>query len=108
MPSRHKPLLIVSLMEFEHSQMHGQCLELQFPSTEGPGTALSLTVSINPIALRKAKIVCNFGLFKCNRIKLQITVLILKLMDIAVLGSFLSSRRVQIPKLSQMHQRHLA
>ena len=25
---------------------------------------------INPIALRKAKIVCNFGLSKCNRLNL--------------------------------------
>ena len=25
--------------------------------------------SINPIALRKAKIVCNFGLSECNRVK---------------------------------------
>ena len=27
--------------------------------------------SFNPIALRKAKIVCNFGLSECNRIKEQ-------------------------------------
>ena len=26
---------------------------------------------INPIALRKAKIVCNFGLSECNRVKLS-------------------------------------
>ena len=26
-------------------------------------------VNINPIALRKAKIVCNFGLSECNRVK---------------------------------------
>ena len=25
---------------------------------------------INPTALRKAKIVCNFGLSECNRVKL--------------------------------------
>ena len=29
---------------------------------------------INPIALRKAKIVYNFGLFECNRVKDQVTV----------------------------------
>ena len=28
--------------------------------------------SINPIALRKAKIVYNFGLFECNRVKLNL------------------------------------
>ena len=26
---------------------------------------------LNPIALRKAKIVYNFGLFECNRVKVQ-------------------------------------
>ena len=26
--------------------------------------------ALNPIALRKAKIVCNFGLSECNRVKL--------------------------------------
>ena len=35
----------------------------QFPST------LSSLPHINPIALRKAKIVYNFGLSECNRIK---------------------------------------
>ena len=25
----------------------------------------------NPIALRKAKIVCNFGLYECNRVNLH-------------------------------------
>ena len=29
--------------------------------------------AINPIALRKAKIVCNFGLSECNRIKHEST-----------------------------------
>ena len=29
----------------------------------------SIFVSFNPIALRKAKIVCNFGLSECNRVK---------------------------------------
>ena len=28
-------------------------------------------VEVNPIALRKAKIVCNFGLSECNRVKPQ-------------------------------------
>ena len=28
-----------------------------------------IRVLVNPIALRKAKIVCNFGLFECNRVK---------------------------------------
>ena len=28
---------------------------------------------INPIALRKAKIVCNFGLSECNRVKRCLT-----------------------------------
>ena len=26
---------------------------------------------INPIALRKAKIVCNFGLSECNRVNIE-------------------------------------
>ena len=26
---------------------------------------------LNPIALRKAKIVCSFGLFHCNRVKVN-------------------------------------
>ena len=26
-------------------------------------------ISFNPVALRKAKIVCNFGLSECNRVK---------------------------------------
>ena len=26
-------------------------------------------VGVNPIALRKAKIVCNFGISECNRVK---------------------------------------
>ena len=28
-------------------------------------------MSFNPIALRKAKIVCNFGLSECNRVKMD-------------------------------------
>ena len=28
--------------------------------------------TLNPIALRKAKIVCNFGLSECNRVKLKL------------------------------------
>ena len=28
-----------------------------------------LILSFNPIALRKAKIACNFGLSECNRVK---------------------------------------
>ena len=28
---------------------------------------------VDPIALKKAKIVCNFGLSECNRVKPQIT-----------------------------------
>ena len=28
-----------------------------------------LLSTLNPIALRNAKIVCNFGLFECNRVK---------------------------------------
>ena len=32
-------------------------------------SALALASHINPIALRKAKIVCNFGLSECNRVK---------------------------------------
>ena len=31
------------------------------------------TFNINPIALRKAKIVCNFGISECNRVKEQLT-----------------------------------
>ena len=29
-----------------------------------------ITTHFNPVALRKAKIVCNFGLSECNRLKL--------------------------------------
>ena len=32
-----------------------------------------LQLLFNPIALRKAKIVCNFGLSECNRVKKQIS-----------------------------------
>ena len=28
-------------------------------------------MTLNPIALRKAKIVCNFGLSECNKVKLS-------------------------------------
>ena len=36
-------------------------------------TLVNLTVNVvfNPIALRKAKIVCNFGLSECNRVEVQ-------------------------------------
>ena len=30
-----------------------------------------INVTANPIALRKAKIVCNFGLSECNRVKMN-------------------------------------
>ena len=33
-------------------------------------TSMDYSLVINPVALRKAKIVCNFGLFECNRVKL--------------------------------------
>ena len=33
-----------------------------------------LEVTINPFALRKAKIVYNFGLSKCNRVNTGLTV----------------------------------
>ena len=29
------------------------------------------SLTLNPIALRKAKIVCNFGISECNRVKAQ-------------------------------------
>ena len=32
----------------------------------------SLDKPVSPIALRKAKIVCNFGLSECNRVKICI------------------------------------
>ena len=32
---------------------------------------LNFQLTLNPIALRKAKIVCNFGLSECNRAKCQ-------------------------------------
>ena len=35
----------------------------------------SVTMHFNPIALKKAKIVCNFGLSECNRLKLHCCVL---------------------------------
>ena len=34
-----------------------------------PETHLEHIIQINPIALRKAKIVCNFGPSGCNRVK---------------------------------------
>ena len=38
-----------------------------------PFTILEIyAVQINPIALRKAKIVYNFGLFECNRVNTRI------------------------------------
>ena len=33
-----------------------------------------LTLFINPIAVRKAKIMCNFGLPECSRISINLTV----------------------------------
>ena len=33
------------------------------------GTAMEVKPHLNPTALRKAKIVYNFGLSKCNRVK---------------------------------------
>ena len=47
----------------------------------GGGTALRQNARkykeslVNPIALRKAKIVCNFGLSECNRVKVNGTLL---------------------------------
>ena len=35
----------------------------------GGGESFVVTKLVNPIALRKAKIVSNFGLSECNRIK---------------------------------------
>ena len=32
-------------------------------------STLISTSMFNPVALRKAKIVCNFGLSECNRVK---------------------------------------
>ena len=32
-------------------------------------TSTNFSPQFNPIALRKAKIVCNFGCFECNRVK---------------------------------------
>ena len=36
--------------------------------TGGEMDTTNSEMGINPIALRKAKIVCNFGLFECNRV----------------------------------------
>ena len=41
---------------------------LNMKVTHIPGAAVTLA-SLTPIALRKAKIVYNFGLFECNRVK---------------------------------------
>ena len=30
--------------------------------------AKNMMLHLNPIALKKAKIVCNFGVFECNRV----------------------------------------
>ena len=34
-------------------------------------------ISINPFALKKAKIVCNFCLSECNRVKFALTAILL-------------------------------
>ena len=39
-------------------------VNLEFPNV----AAIVLTASVNPIALRKAKIVYNFGLSECNNV----------------------------------------
>ena len=36
-------------------------------------------MEVNPIALRKAKIACNFGLSQCSRVKHHITIKIEKI-----------------------------
>ena len=45
------------------------CLILKEFSTEGENSFCQELILINPIALRKTKIVYNFGLSECNRVK---------------------------------------
>ena len=40
-----------------------------FPSLSSSKLVIFLTVWVNPIALRKAKLVYNFDLSECNRVK---------------------------------------
>ena len=54
----------------------GNTIERLTHQIDGEPTPLDLqytvsTTLINPIALRKAKILCNFGLSECNRVKEQ-------------------------------------
>ena len=42
---------------------------LRYVMKQAGGLPLQSWCTFNPIALRKAKIVCNFGLSECNRVK---------------------------------------
>ena len=47
---------------------------LSMPTTPPP----KRIISINPIALRKAKIACNFGLSECNRVNTYVSLLLIR------------------------------
>ena len=38
------------------------------------GKGVGASIHLNPIALRKAKIVCNFGLTECSRVKAELSI----------------------------------
>ena len=44
---------------------------LHFPGF-GVGVDISVSKIFNPIALRKTKIACNFGLSECSRVKFYV------------------------------------
>ena len=54
-----KPIQIFWLCADRHSTAFGGILVMEQKQEKS---------SLNPIALRKAKIVCNFGLSECNRV----------------------------------------
>ena len=49
----------------ENTNIHNHFVFLKY--------SMPLTFFINPIALRKPKIVCNFGLSECNKVKVPKT-----------------------------------
>ena len=56
-------------MQIEGLQLKKRDLKVNEYTCRGSNSIIFLSQSFNPIALRKAKIVCNFGLSECNRVK---------------------------------------
>ena len=65
----HKQKIYGSILAFTKLYQESSRLACRLPDNLAIGQFFSLLSDINPIALRKAKIVYNFGLSECNRIK---------------------------------------